>query len=173
MHERPFRSLARDLLRFTAVGGVGVVIDVVVFNLLRATLLSNGSIAGAVLIAKAVATVLAILANWAGNRWWTFRDRHGTHIAAEMASFVAVSLVGSAIAIGCLTISHYLLGFTSALADNISTNVIGLLLGSLFRFVASRRWVFRAPEGSLRAEGGTSHEMPSARSYRRRTRYGA
>lgn len=123
-------------------------VDIVVFNLLRATLLPDGSLAGAVLIAKAAATVLAILANWAGNRWWTFRDRRGTRIGSEMASFVAVSLIGSAIAFGCLAFSHYLLGLASPLADNISANVIGLLLGSLFRFFASRRWVFRAPEAS-------------------------
>src|SRR5690349_6575306 len=145
MSEHLIRPLAHDILRFAAVGGVGVVIDVVAFNILRATLLPDGSIAGAVLIAKAAATTLAILANWAGNRWWTFRDRHGRSITVEMASFFAVSLVGSLIALGCLAISHYLLGFTSALADNLSANVIGLLLGSLFRFVASRLWVFGTP----------------------------
>ncbi|MCK2035743.1 GtrA family protein [Microbacterium sp. SSW1-49] len=144
MPESHTGPLARDLIRFAAVGGVGVVIDVVVFNALRATILPDGSVTGAVLIAKVAATALAILANWAGNRWWTFRDRRGTSITVEMASFIAVSLVGSAIALGCLAISHYLFGFTSALADNISANVIGLLLGSLFRFSASRRWVFRA-----------------------------
>jgi hypothetical protein len=44
--------------------------------------------------------------------------------------------------VGCLWISHYLLGLDSALADNISANVIGLGLGTLFRFWSYRRWVF-------------------------------
>lgn len=140
------RPIVREFIRFAAVGGVGVLVDVVVFNVLRATVLAPGTITGAVLIAKAVATMLAIFANWAGNHWWTFRDRRSANIATEMASFVTVSLIGSGIALGCLAISHYVLGLTSVLADNISANVIGLLLGSLFRFVASRRWVFRAPE---------------------------
>ena len=140
------RPIVRELIRFAAVGGVGVLVDFVVFNVLRATVFAPGSMAGAVLIAKAVATLLAIFANWAGNRWWTFRDRRSTNIALEMASFVTVSLIGSAIALGCLAISHYVLGLTSVLADNISANVVGLLLGSLFRFAASRRWVFRAPD---------------------------
>jgi len=33
-------------------------------------------------------------------------------------------------------------GFTSALADNISANVVGLGLGTLFRFWSYRKWVF-------------------------------
>ncbi|MDP2014193.1 MAG: GtrA family protein, partial [Actinomycetota bacterium] len=48
------------------------------------------------------------------------------------------------IAIGCLYISHYVLGLTSALADNLSANVIGLGLGTLFRFWSYRKWVFPA-----------------------------
>ena len=48
------------------------------------------------------------------------------------------------IALACLWFSHYLLGLTSALADNISANVVGLALGTLFRFWSYRKWVFPA-----------------------------
>ena len=48
------------------------------------------------------------------------------------------------IALGCLWFSHYALGLTSALVDNISANVIGLGLGTLFRFWSYRKWVFPA-----------------------------
>ena len=44
--------------------------------------------------------------------------------------------------LSCLAISHYLLDFTSRLADNIAANVIGLGLGTAFRFWSYRRWVF-------------------------------
>ena len=57
--------------------------------------------------------------------------------------------LGTAIATTCLAISHYALGFTSALADNISANVIGLVLGTMFRFWAYRTYVFsETPEES-------------------------
>jgi hypothetical protein len=46
------------------------------------------------------------------------------------------------IALACLWFSHYALGLTSVLADNISANVVGLALGTLFRFWSYRRWVF-------------------------------
>jgi putative flippase GtrA len=38
------------------------------------------------------------------------------------------------------------LGFQSALADNISANIIGLVLGTIFRFWGYHNWVF--PESS-------------------------
>lgn len=138
------RGVLRDLMRFAVVGGVGLVVDVGVFNLLRATVLGDGRVAGAVLIAKAISVSAAILTNWAGNRWWTFRSHRQARMLPEAAAFFAVSLIGSAISLVCLAISHYALGLTSALADNVSANVIGLLLGSAFRFVASRAWVFAA-----------------------------
>ena len=40
-----------------------------------------------------------------------------------------------------LAFSHYTLGFTSVLADNIAT-VVGIGLGTLFRFWAYRKIVF-------------------------------
>ena len=68
------------------------------------------------------------------------RDRVG--YAREYALFFLLNAVGLLISIGVLWISHYLLGFTSPLADNLSANGIGLMLGTLFRFWAYRRWVF-------------------------------
>ena len=44
-----------------------------------------------------------------------------------------------------LVISHDLLGLTSRLADNVSANVIGLALGTLFRYWSYRRFVFAVP----------------------------
>ncbi len=47
-------------------------------------------------------------------------------------TFNATRGLGMGIALLCLWVSHYLLGFTSALADNIATNVVGLALGTAF-----------------------------------------
>lgn len=146
VREEGLRGVLRDLMRFAVVGGVGLVVDVGVFNLLRATVLADGRVTGAVLIAKSISISAAILTNWAGNRWWTFRSHRQARMLPEAAAFFAVSLIGSAISLLCLAISHYALGLTSALADNVSANVIGLVLGSAFRFVASRAWVFTTHE---------------------------
>ena len=61
-----------------------------------------------------------------------------------------MSLGGSAIGLACLWVSHYVLGYTSILADNIAGNVVGLALGTAFRFSFYRLWVF-APERAGRA----------------------
>ncbi|PZQ91573.1 MAG: GtrA family protein [Leifsonia xyli] len=152
MPESRLRSLVHDLARFSVVGGIGFVVDVALFNLLRATVLPDGRITGAVLVAKGIAVTAAILTNWAGNRWWTFRERRRARAVSEAVGFFLISLAGSAIALGCLGVSHYLLGFRTALADNISTNLVGLALGSAFRFVAVRSWLFRGDPVLLGAE---------------------
>ena len=138
--------LGRQLVTFAAIGGVGFVLDVGIFNLLTASVLSS-HVAGGPMVAKAISTTVAIAANWIGNRTLTFRDERRTDAAREAVEFALVSLAGSAISLACLGLSHYALGLTSRLADNVSANVIGLLAGSAFRFVAYRSWVFgrRAP----------------------------
>jgi len=50
------------------------------------------------------------------------------------------------ISLGVLWFSHYALGLTSVLADNISANVVGLALGTMFRFWSYRKWVFPAAD---------------------------
>lgn len=138
------RSLLAQLGRFGVVGLVGLVIDVGIFNLLRLTVLSPEALHEGPVIAKVISTSLAIIANWIGNRHWTFRGERKSHWVREGAEFALVSVGGMGISLACLWVSHYLLGFTSVLADNIATNVIGLALGTAFRFTLYRSWVFKA-----------------------------
>ena len=119
-----------------------------------------------------------------GNRFWTFRAHRGRQLLREGIEFGVVSVGGMLIGLACLFVSHYLLGFDSRLADNISSNVIGLGLGTLFRFTLYRTWVFAPhrgePEPALFPEVGTGStpviepvsETPTPRS-RRRARAGA
>lgn len=141
-------ALLRQGVSFLLVGGVGFIIDIVVFNTLRTTVFSHDPI-----IAKVISTSLAIVANWIGNRYWTFRSerRVGSRgrVVREAVEFGLVSAAGSLIALGCLWLSHYELHFTSVLDDNIATNVVGLGLGTVFRFVLYRLWVFGARRSRL------------------------
>jgi len=135
-------TLASQLGKFGAVGLVGFVVDVAVFTLLRTTIFTPENMHAGPIYAKIISTSLAIIANWVGNRFWTFGEHRQTRAVREGLEFLAVSLVGMGIGLACLWISHYLLGYTSVLADNISSNVIGLALGSVFRFLLYRYWVF-------------------------------
>ncbi|WP_411721899.1 GtrA family protein [Mycetocola sp.] len=144
----PVRLLLVQLLQFGLVGGAGLLVDLTVFNALRLTLLAPENIHTGPLIAKVVSTLLAIVTNWLGNRYWTFADDRRSNTVREGLEFFAVSLAGMGIGLGCLWVSHYVLGFTSVLADNISANVVGLALGAVFRFTLYRYWVFSPNRGT-------------------------
>ena len=128
-------SLVRELLKFGVVGGIAFVVDVGLFNILL-------HLTDKPLTSKTVSTVAATTVAYVGNRYWTFRKRSRSAVRREYALFFVLNGVGLAIALTCLFISHYALGFTSTLADNVAANVVGLALGTAFRFWSYRRWVF-------------------------------
>jgi putative flippase GtrA len=129
--------LARELVKFGMVGLVAFVVDVALFNLLL-------HLTDKPLTSKTLSTVVATTVAYVGNRLWTFRRRSRAGVGREYTLFFLLNGVGLAIALGCLATSHYLLGFTSRLADNIAANVVGLALGTAFRFWSYRRFVFPA-----------------------------
>ena len=139
------RSRLLELARFGTVGGAAFVVDVGLFNLLRYG--PGELLADKPLTAKTLSVAVAMLAAWLGNRHWTFAGRRSGTAARELTAFVLVNIGGMGIAVGCLAFSHYLLGLTSPLADNIAANVVGLGLGTAFRYLAYRRWVFRGAPG--------------------------
>jgi putative flippase GtrA len=148
----------REMLKFGTVGAVAFVVDVGLFNLLTTDLwIGTGSppLDGHEKIAKIVSASIATVVAWVGNRYWSFRHRRQSSRSREFVTFVLMNAIAMVIAVLCLAVSHDVLGFTSHIADNISGNVIGIGLGTLFRFWAYRTFVFTAfidPEGRDRAE---------------------
>lgn len=155
-------ALIPQLARFGAVGLVGLVVDVALFNLLRVTVLDPAIIAEGPIIAKIISTSVAITVNWLGSRYWTFRLERRRPAAREAVEFAIVSIGGLLIAVGCLAFSRYGLGFTSLLADNIASNVVGLALGSAFRFALYRSWVFHPRRTPPHTEAQSGAELGSA-----------
>ncbi|MDD9349009.1 GtrA family protein [Mumia sp.] len=135
-----------EVARFGTVGLAGYVTDVVVFNLLRYAG-DPGVLEHKPVTAKILSVAVAMIVTYVGNRQWTWRGRSTRSVHREVVLFVVMNGIGMLIAVGCLAFSHYVLGLDSALADNISANVVGLGLGTLFRFWAYRRFVF--PDGDL------------------------
>lgn len=142
----------REVAKFGAVGALAFVTDVYVYNLLRTGVwpLDEAPLGHKPLLSKVISVSAATLVAWVGNRYWTFRHRRRSAPTAELVLFAVMNVGGLAISLGCLAFSHYLLGLKSPLADNISGNVIGIGLGTLFRFWAYRTFVFtelRLPDG--------------------------
>lgn len=133
------REAWRRLGSFTAVGAVAFVVDISVFNIL-----SSGLGVGPI-SSKVCSVALATGVSWWGSRHFTFRDFGGRAKRQEALLFGLTNLLGLGIATACLFVSHYVLGFRGPLADNISGNVIGVLLGNVFRYLAYRFVVFQPP----------------------------
>ncbi|WP_369052007.1 GtrA family protein [Kineococcus terrestris] len=136
-----FAAMARhhrvqEVFRFLVTGGLAYLVDVAVFNLLL-LVLDVPSV-----WSKVVSSAVAILVAFLGSRYYTWRDRRTANPVREYAMFLFLSVVAAFIQVGCLWVSHHLMGFTSPLADNISSNVVGMALATVFRFFTFRSLVF-------------------------------
>jgi len=134
-------KMRKELGKFGVIGLVAYVIDLTIFNLLRFAG-GEGPLYDKPLTAKVFSVLAATTVAYFGNRHWTFKDRSRASFRREYALFFIFNAVGMIISLSCLWISHYVLGFDSALADNVSANVIGLVLGTIFRFWGYHNWVF-------------------------------
>jgi putative flippase GtrA len=154
------RALVRELSKFGTVGAVAFTIDLIIFNVL----LQSGV---ETLVAKTISTVLATTVAFTGNRFWTWRHRAHAHMARQYTMFFVLNAIGLGIGLTCLAISHYGLGqiwpvLQTPLADNISGQLVGTAMGTLFRFWSYRRFVFRATPEDEPVDPGPQPEPPAA-----------
>jgi len=151
------RLLARlrspQVVTFLAVGAVGYVVDVTSFNLLR-----SDSWLGRVdpSYARVVAVALAMVVTYLGNRLLTWRGQSSGDRRREIGLFIIFNVIGLGLSVATLVVSHDVLGLTTPLADNISANVIGLALGTLFRYWSYKTFVF----GPSAAVPGARTDLP-------------
>jgi putative flippase GtrA len=127
--------------KFFSVGALGYVVGVGGFNFL--VHLDSAPLANKPLTASFLSGVASILVAYFGNRHWTWKDRQRTGAKREITLFFIINGITLLFGVACLAISRYVLGLDSALADNISANVIGVGLGTLVRFWSYRTIVFK------------------------------
>ncbi|MEV0650351.1 GtrA family protein [Phytomonospora sp. NPDC050363] len=136
------RALAGEFGKFGTVGMTAYAIDVAVFNL--GILVLDWPDLGA----KCLSTVIAASLAFVGNRYWTWRDRVRSGLRREYGLYFLFNAIGLGISLTCLGVNHLLAAewpgvFGGPLAANIAANLVGVGLGTLFRFHAYRRWVFQ------------------------------
>lgn len=152
------RARAALLARFGVVGALGVVVNLGVFNVLRAGPLGPDDAVGGnddrVVTAKVIATVASIVFAWAAHRGWTFKDRRRHRPGKELLLFVAVNAAALVLEAGTVALTHHGFGWTSWMADNVSS-LVGIGLGTIARYVGFTAWVF-APAPSQAATGEES-----------------
>ncbi|MFG2721228.1 GtrA family protein [Streptomyces sp. NPDC048416] len=136
------RKIWREVAAFGVVGAVAFVVETASFNLLILGSSSGGGPLKSVpVLASVVATSLAMVVSWFGNRHWTYRDRRGAVDRREVVWFVAVNLAGMAVTAAPVFVAHELLGLGSPLSDN-AARLVGWAAATLLRFVAYRTLVF-------------------------------
>ena len=134
-------GLRHEFGKFFSVGALGYVVGVGGFNFL--VHLENAPLASKPLTASLISGVASILVAYFGNRHWTWKDRQRTGAKREITLFFVINGITLIFGVICLAISRYVLNLDSALADNISANVIGVGIGTLFRFWSYRTIVFK------------------------------
>lgn len=130
-------ALYRDLnawplrvAKFLSVGALGMVIDSAV---LYAVAKAMGESEPSKYIGAVAGFVFAMTVNYGLNRAWTFRAGE-VPLARSYPKYALGTLGGLAVktgAIYALPTLHYL-----------ASNVVGIVLGTIFNFLASQRWAF-------------------------------
>lgn len=151
--------LATELAKFGAVGTVAFFVDLAIYNVLAFTILDDYPI-----VAKVAAVCVATIVSWVGSRYWTFKEGARQSASKEFVSFALINAGGLVIAAGCLVVSHYMMGLTSKLADNISANFVGLALGNVFRYLMYKFLLYKIPSRRIASSGGASDTSKTGRS---------
>jgi len=141
LYER-FQMLIHELAKFGVVGGIAFLVTEVGTNLLHFQA-ELGPITSNV-----IATIVATCVSYAGNRYWTFRHRVGMdNLAGEYSLFFVLNAIGLGIQLACIGFTYYILGLTDKFSYNVAL-LLGIALGTLFRFWSYRKWVWRAHGGT-------------------------
>lgn len=127
---------AKEGILFLLVGGCAFLVDFGLYNVLTAVGIG-------VMTSKLTSIALSVAVAYAGNRYLAFAAKRSGSVGREAILFILANAVSGSAALACLGFSHYILGFESILADNLSGNVIGVALGTVIRYFLYRSVVFR------------------------------
>ncbi|MCX4748657.1 GtrA family protein [Kitasatospora sp. NBC_01287] len=141
-HRRPsltqrLRGASSEVGKFAVVGLIGIVVN---FGVSNATIHATH---WAVVRCSLIGTVVSILVNYVGYRYWVYRDSDAASRRREITLFLVFSGIGLLIENGTVWFTTYSLGLTGTLAYNAS-KVAGTGVATLFRFFSYRTWVFKA-----------------------------
>ncbi|MFC7310499.1 GtrA family protein [Streptomyces monticola] len=129
------RRLFKELVKFAVVGGSGVGVNFVVFNLLLHGL-NWGPMTATVL-----ASCVAICTNYLGFRFFAYRDR-ASRTKQQIVLFFVFSGIGVAVESGLFYVAYHGAGMDGPLGSNIA-KALSIVLASAFRFLVYRTWVFQ------------------------------
>jgi putative flippase GtrA len=145
-----FRQQIHEGAKFGIVGLLGLVIVLVGSDALHYEL-HYGKFASVT-----IATVLATVFTFVGNRYWSFRGREGAGARYESIMFFVLNAVGLLIQYACIGLVTDVMGLSQRFWYSVA-NLVGVGIGTLFRFWSYRKWVWVSPEARLAAMNRGRH----------------
>jgi putative flippase GtrA len=130
-----FRVLVHETAKFGVVGAFAFIITIVGANVLHSGLKMGP------LTSAAIATIVATIFSFVGNKYWTFKHRKGNGLGLESVLFFFFNGIGLLIQLAFVAAVHYGLGLTSTFWYNVG-NITGIIVATIFRLYTYRRWVF-------------------------------
>ena len=120
----------KELGKFCAVGAVGYLINLAVYDALLHAKVHY-------LVAATCSFLVAVTSNYTWNRLWTFREHRG-HVAIQGMRFLVVSVV----ALGAnLVVLHLLIAYGGL--DKLSAQAVAIVVVTPLNFVGNKLWSFR------------------------------
>lgn len=149
--------LARALrtgTRFLIVGGVSTVIEITVLNLLVA-------LQWDIVTAKIVASLIALVNAYFGNREWTFRRRGRRGRTTEVSLFIAANVACTALGAVLVWAGVVLIGSPGGTVSTLVLNVINL--ASIVIVVLARpaayHWIFQGNKAPAATGAGATDSL--------------
>jgi putative flippase GtrA len=134
-----FRRLIHEFAKFAVVGVTGLFVTNGVYDLL------NLHLGVGPVVSATIATGVAAVGTYLGNRYWSFRARQRARVAREVIIFGVLNGIGLAIQDAVVAVNYYVLGLGhNKLAAFLALN-LGIALATLFRFWSYRVFVWGAP----------------------------
>jgi putative flippase GtrA len=134
-----WRILVKEVVAFGIVGFIALGIDLGIYNLMLSHHIG-------VLTAKTVSTVVATTFAYFGNLYFSFSHRARTTLGRETSFFFAINVIAL---LGGLLILAFFAYPLHLKYDHLAMNIVNLftiVLGTLFRFWAYKRFVFLHPD---------------------------
>lgn len=138
------RRLGAEGGRFVVVNVAATCVALTLFNLLTHGIRGwfDGPLHGAPIVSYLIAHGIGMLLSFWGSSTYVFAHRRPAGPGNGFVNYAIVNLASFSIPVACLAVSRSM-GWDSLAADNISGNLVGSLLGTVFRYWAFRRFVFK------------------------------
>jgi putative flippase GtrA len=132
-----WRLLLKEVSAFGVVGIVCFLVDIGLFQLFY-DVLETGAVT-----AKLLSTLISMTLAYFAHRYWSFSHRARTGVRREYVLFTLIN--GGALLLGMAVVAvvRYPLGQESPMVLQ-TANVTAIVLSTVLRYLAYRRWVFPA-----------------------------